>query len=60
MQAIRDFLAMGGYAIHVWSAYATAAVVMLVLLVSTLRRLKAREAELDAMDPARRREGRRG
>ena len=46
MDGLSQFLAMGGYAAYVWSAYGAALVVMAVLLVSTLRSLKRREGEL--------------
>jgi len=52
-----DFFAMGGYAAYVWPAYAAAILVMLGLLASTLRGLRAREATLKALEgsrPARR------
>jgi heme exporter protein D len=41
-----DFLAMGGYATFVWASYALSAAVLLGLTLSSLRRLKALEAEL--------------
>ncbi|PWC31920.1 heme exporter protein CcmD [Azospirillum sp. TSO22-1] len=56
-----DFFAMGGYAAYVWPAYAVAALMMLTVLASTLRGLRAREATLKALEgsrPARRRERR--
>ena len=46
MDGLSQFLAMGGYAAYVWSAYGAALMVMAVLLVSTLRSLKRREGEL--------------
>ncbi len=48
-----EFLAMGGYAAFVWSAYGVAAGVMIALLASTLRGLKQRRAVLDALERAR-------
>ena len=51
MDAIATFLAMGGYAAFVWSAYGITAVVLLALLVLSWRGVKARQAELDAMPP---------
>ncbi|WP_431856883.1 heme exporter protein CcmD [Azospirillum sp.] len=56
-----EFFAMGGHAAYVWPAYAVAALMMLTVLASTLRGLRAREATLNALEsgrPARRR-GRR-
>jgi heme exporter protein D len=41
-----DFLAMGGYAAYVWASYALSAAVLGAIAVSSLRRLKALEAEL--------------
>ncbi|MCH7930695.1 MAG: heme exporter protein CcmD [Proteobacteria bacterium] len=48
-----EFLAMGGYAAFVWPAFAIAAVVMTVLWVASWRTLRAREAELEALQRAR-------
>ena len=42
-----DFLAMGGYAAYVWSAYGFAAVVLIALLVQSWRSARRREAELE-------------
>jgi heme exporter protein D len=39
-------LAMGGYAVYVWPAFGITLVVLLVLLWSSLRRLRANEATL--------------
>lgn len=46
MDGLLQFLAMGGYAAYVWSAYGVALMVMAVLLVATLRSLKRRDGEL--------------
>jgi heme exporter protein D len=48
------FFEMGGYAIYVWPAFATAALVMVGLLVTSLRTLRAREAVLRRLEAARR------
>ncbi|NNG03738.1 MAG: heme exporter protein CcmD [Inquilinus sp.] len=48
-----DFLAMGGYAVYVWSAYAIAALVLVVLLAMSLGALKRREAALRLLEAAR-------
>ena len=40
---------MGGYAGFIWPSYGLAAIVMLALLVTTLRTLKARERQLKIM-----------
>ncbi|MFQ5784542.1 MAG: heme exporter protein CcmD [Alphaproteobacteria bacterium] len=53
METIGDFLAMGGYAVFVWSAFAVAAVVMAGLLAASRRSLRARETELEALRRAR-------
>ncbi len=44
---------MGGYAAFVWPALAIAAVVMTVLWGASWRTLRAREAELEALQRAR-------
>lgn len=43
---INSYLDMGGYAAYVWPAYGLAAIVMVGLLLTSLRSLRAREAEL--------------
>jgi heme exporter protein D len=53
---------MGGYAAYVWPAYGLTAAVMLGLLFGTLRSLRARRRELEALEGAgggRRRRARR-
>ena len=60
MDRLEAFLAMGGYGAFVWPAFTVTALVMVWLLVTTLRRLRAREralARLQAAAPRRRREG---
>jgi heme exporter protein D len=49
------FFEMGGYAVYVWPAFAMAALVMIGLLVTTLRTLRAREAVLRQLEAAERR-----
>jgi heme exporter protein D len=44
---VTDFLAMGGYAAYVWSAYGFAAVVLVALLVQSWRSARRREAEFE-------------
>lgn len=46
MNALQEFLDMGSYGVFVWPSYALSAVVLGGLLVTTLRRLRAREREL--------------
>ena len=53
-----SFFEMGGYAAYVWPAFGAAAAIMIALLVASLRAMRAREAELRALEAARR--GRQG
>ncbi|HLN23100.1 MAG TPA: heme exporter protein CcmD [Patescibacteria group bacterium] len=46
---LSTYFDMGGYAGFVWPAYALTALVMLALLGTTLRTLRAREATLKTM-----------
>ena len=41
------YFAMGGYAAYVWPAYATAAVIMIALLISSWRHMRSGEAKLN-------------
>ena len=50
-----EYLAMGGHGAFIWPAYLCAAAVMAGLLVASLRALRARQAELDALETRRRR-----
>jgi len=43
---MNEYLHMGGYAAFVWPAYGLSALVMLGLVVTAWRSLKAREREL--------------
>ncbi len=45
-----EYLAMGGNGGFIWPAYLAAAAVMAGLLVASLRALRARQAELDALE----------
>ena len=49
-----EYLAMGGHGGFIWPAYLAAAAVMAGLLVASLRALRARQAELDALETRRR------
>ncbi len=49
-----EYFAMGGHGAFIWPAYLAAAAVMAGLLVSSLRALRARQAELDALESRRR------
>ncbi len=51
MDAISQFLDMGGYAGFVWPAYGIAAIVLVGLLVISRRELRAAEKTLDALSP---------
>lgn len=53
MERIVDFLAMGGYAGFVWSAFAVTFIVVIALAVSSRRALKRAEARLAALEAAR-------
>jgi heme exporter protein D len=44
---LTDFLAMGGYAAYVWTAYGIAALVLILLLVQSWRSARRRDAELE-------------
>ena len=43
---------MGGYAGFVWSAYGVAALILIGLLVMSWRNLRARQAEVAALEAA--------
>jgi heme exporter protein D len=54
MSRLSEYLAMGGYARFVWPAYGICLVVLLGLLVQSLRTYRARQRELDRLQPERR------
>lgn len=57
MSTVVDFLAMGGYGAFIWSAYGIAALVLVVMLIMSLRQLRAagkQVAALEAASPRRR------
>ena len=59
MDAIHEFLTMGGYAAFVWPAFGITLVVMAGLLVASLRGLRQERQTLKLMENARpRRRGR--
>jgi heme exporter protein D len=60
MQALTNFLAMGGYAGFVWPAYGMTALVLGGLLVQTLRRSRRARRELAALQRERPARARRG
>ena len=53
MEQIAEYFSMGGYAAFVWPAFAVAATVMTVLALVSRRGLRARQAELEALQSAR-------
>ena len=53
MEAIAEFLAMGGHGAFVWSAFGVAAVVMVALLVVSLRQARVNQAALDRLQATR-------
>ena len=61
MDAIHEFLTMGGYAAFVWPAFGITVMVMAGLLVASLRGLRQERRTLELMENARpRRLGRAG
>ena len=58
-EALRAFLAMGGYGGYIWPCYLLGAVLMLALLVASLKAARAREAELEALQGNRQERARR-
>ena len=48
--AIVDFLAMGGYAGFVWPAYGVAALVLIALVITSVRRARTAEAEVRVLE----------
>lgn len=53
MEAVVEFLAMGGHAAYIWPAFGLTAVVMIGLLVASLRALKRERATLVSLEAAR-------
>lgn len=50
--SISTFLSMGGYAAFVWPAFGTAAVVLVGLLITSMRTLRANQVALEALQAA--------
>ena len=48
MNQIQTFFAMGGYGAFVWPAFGATALILIWLLASSLRRLRALERQLEA------------
>jgi heme exporter protein D len=53
MQAVLNFLAMGGYAAFVWPAYAAAALILAVLTRQSLNSHRRRQRELEHLQQGR-------
>ena len=53
MDAVKTFLAMGGYAVYVWPAIAATVVIMIWIVVASLKSLRARERRLALLSEAR-------
>ena len=56
MDALGNYLSMGGYGPYIWPAYGVTALVLVAQLVDTVGRLRRRRAELAQLEAA----GRRG
>ena len=54
MEALRQFLAMGGHGAYIWPAYIIAVAVLAGLLVSSFQSARKHEADLAALRRARR------
>jgi len=52
--AMMDYFNMGGYAAWIWPSYALVTIGVVGVLVTTLRSLKARTREFEALKSARR------
>jgi heme exporter protein D len=59
MDAVRQYLAMGGYGAYVWPAYAVAAAVLIGLTWHSVRTVARRERELAEIEAVRPRRARR-
>jgi heme exporter protein D len=53
MDAVINYLAMGGYARFVWPAYGVATIVLVGLVVQSWRSYRARQAELARLESGR-------
>ncbi|MDD3447062.1 MAG: heme exporter protein CcmD [Zavarzinia sp.] len=53
MDAIRQFLAMGGYAAYIWPSFILTFAVVIGLAVVSWRRLKREEARLALLEQSR-------
>ena len=50
MQAITDYLTMGGYAAFVWPAYGIAALILIAFAIDSRQRVKRAEAALRKLE----------
>lgn len=53
MTSVTEFLAMGGYAPYVWTAYGAALVVLVGLVAATLARRRSSRRSLAALEQLR-------
>jgi heme exporter protein D len=53
MTRVTEFLAMGGYAPYVWTAYGAAVAVLVGLVVATLARRRSSRRSLAALEQLR-------
>lgn len=51
---MNTYFSMGGHGAYIWPSYLIAAVILIVLLITSLRAVRAREAQLKALRQARR------
>ena len=56
---MNTFFDMGGYAAYVWPAYGVAATVLISVWIASLRGLRARESEIEAVEAERPRRDRK-
>ena len=57
MQAVLDYLSMGGYAAFVWPAYGVAGLVLGGLYWQSLQGYRRRQGEVERLQQGRRRRG---
>ena len=53
MDAIREYLSMGGYAVFIWPAFGVTALIMVGLLFGSVRSLRRERQTLELMEAAR-------
>ena len=52
MSGIADFIAMGGHAGFIWTAYGVVTAVLAALAIASRRALRARQREIEALEAA--------